>query len=118
MSLDRPLFLKVILSFLPRFFGLVFREYYNIPPQEAKYIAQLSEQFKQYYEEFNNTEDIQLDVDKQFFESVKSLLNTALLGHLGLELAEKISLTQNKKGQPFYLNVKPENIEIIDRFKN
>ena len=65
-----------------------------------------------------NTEDIQLDVDKQFFESVKSLLNTALLGHLGLELAEKISLTQNKKGQPFYLNVKPENIEIIDRFKN
>ena len=29
MSLDRPLFLKVILSFLPRFFGLVFREYYN-----------------------------------------------------------------------------------------
>jgi hypothetical protein len=40
------------------------------------------------------------------------------LGHLGLELAEKISLTQNKKGQPFYLNVKPENIEIIDRFKN
>ena len=90
----------------------------DIPPQEAKYIAQLSEQFKQYYEEFKNTEDIQLDVDKQFFESVKSLLNTALLGHLGLELAEKISLTQNKKGQPFYLNVKPENIEIIDRFKN
>ena len=90
----------------------------DIPPQEAKYIAQLSEQFKQYYEEFKNTDDIQLDVDKQFFESVKSLLNTALLGHLGLELAEKISLTQNKKGQPFYLNVKPENIEIIDRFKN
>ena len=90
----------------------------DISPQEAKYIAQLSEQFKQYYEEFKNTDDIQLDVDKQFFESVKSLLNTALLGHLGLELAEKISLTQNKKGQPFYLNVKPENIEIIDRFKN
>lgn len=90
----------------------------DIQPQEAKYIAQLSEQFKQYYEEFKNTEDIQLDVDKQFFESVKSLLNTALLGHLGLELAEKISLTQNKKGQPFYLNIKPENIEIIDRFKN
>ena len=90
----------------------------DIPPQEAKYIAQLSEQFKQYYEEFKNTDDIQLDVDKQFFESVKSLLNTALLGHLGLELAEKISLTQNKKGQPFDMNVKQENIEIIDRFKN
>lgn len=90
----------------------------DIPPQEAKYIAQLSEQFKQYYEEFKNTDDIQLDVDKQFFESVKSLLNTALLGHLGLELAEKISLTQAKKGQPFYLNIQPENIEIIDRFKN
>lgn len=90
----------------------------DIPPQEAKYIAQLSEQFKQYYEEFKNTDDIQLDVDKQFFESVKSLLNTALLGHLGLELAEKISLTQAKKGQPFYLNIQPENIEIIDNFKD
>jgi hypothetical protein len=81
------------------------------------YISFCKYQFKQYYEEFKNTEDIQLDVDKQFFESVKSLLNTALLGHLGLELAEKISLTQNKKGQPFYLNVKPENIEIIDGHK-
>lgn len=87
----------------------------DIQQQEVKYIAQLSEQFKQYYEEFKNTEDIQLDVDKQFFESVKSLLNTALLGHLGLELAEKISLTQSKKGQPFYLNIKPENIEIVHR---
>lgn len=87
----------------------------DIQPSEAKYIAQLSEQFKQYYEEFKNTADIQLDVDKQFFESVKSLLNTALLGHLGLELAEKVSLTQSKKGQPFYLNIKPENIEIIHR---
>lgn len=87
----------------------------DIQPSEAKYIARLSEQFKQYYEEFKNTADIQLDVDKQFFESVKSLLNTALLGHLGLELAEKVSLTQSKKGQPFYLNIKPENIEIIHR---
>ncbi|VWX31665.1 hypothetical protein ENHY17A_500013 [Moraxellaceae bacterium 17A] len=29
MSLDRPLFLRAILSYLLRFFGLVFGEYYN-----------------------------------------------------------------------------------------
>ena len=33
MSLDRPLFLKVILSYLLQFFGLVFGEYYSTSVQ-------------------------------------------------------------------------------------
>ncbi|MFD1133277.1 hypothetical protein, partial [Psychrobacter sanguinis] len=33
LSLDRPLFLKVILSYLLQFFGLVFREYYRMMRQ-------------------------------------------------------------------------------------
>jgi len=89
----------------------------DIQPLESKYIAALSEQFKPYYEEFKNTEEIQIDVDKQFFENVKSLLNTALQTNLGLELSEKITLAQTGRGQPFYLNIQPENIEIIDNFK-
>ena len=59
-----------------------------------------------------------LVVDKKFFESVKSHLKKNLEAQLGLELAAKIAIKQDKREQPFYLDVQPENIEIIDSFKN
>ena len=37
MSLDRPLCLRAILSYLPRFFGPVSGEYYNLRVEYSKY---------------------------------------------------------------------------------
>ncbi|VXB14915.1 hypothetical protein ENHYD8BJ_140058 [Enhydrobacter sp. 8BJ] len=54
MSLDRPLCLRAILSYLPRFFGLVFWEYYitdliafeqYVKSQEFDTAKQLREQY-------------------------------------------------------------------------
>jgi hypothetical protein len=58
-----------------------------------------------------------VSVDKKFFEGVKSHLKTAL-ENIRLELAEKIAIKQEGRGKPFYLDIQPENIEIIDNFKN
>ena len=57
-------------------------------------------------------------VDKKFFESVKSHIKTLLEEKLGLELAARIAIKQDKKGNPFYLDVSPDAIEIVDKFKN
>ena len=97
----------------------------KISEYERLYLIKLTQEFKPYYENFKNTNEIVLDVDSKFFEGVKSHLKTALETALGLELAEKIAITQErdnkgrlKRGSPFYLNVQSENIEIIDNFEN
>lgn len=90
----------------------------KISEDERLYLIKLTQEFKPYYEAFKNTNEIVLDVDSKFFEGVKSHLKTALETALGLELAEKISIKQDGRGQPFYLNIQPENIEIIDNFKD
>ncbi|MFC2998149.1 CRISPR-associated ring nuclease Csm6 [Acinetobacter sichuanensis] len=84
--------------------------------EDATYLQKLTTEFGAYYEELKN-KNADLVVDKKFFESVKSHLKTALETALGLELAEKIAIKQEGRGQPFYLDLLSENIQIIDNFK-
>ena len=85
--------------------------------EDASYLQDITAQFVNYYDELKNA-NADLVVDKKFFESVKSHLKKNLEAQLGLELAAKIAIKQDKREQPFYLDVQPENIEIIDSFKN
>lgn len=85
--------------------------------EDAEYLQEITGQFVNYYDDLKNS-SADLVVDKKFFESVKSNLKKSLELHLGLELAAKIGIKQDKREQPFYLDVQPENIEIIDHFKN
>lgn len=88
-------------------------------PDDFKKIKELTLEFSFYYSELKNISDKNgLNVDKKFFESVKSKLKESLEIYLGLELASKISITQENRGKPFYLSLQAENIEIIDNFKN
>lgn len=81
---------------------------------DVKYIGELTEDFKRYYQVFKfDMEDIQLDVDKVFFETVKSHLLSALKEALGFELAGKIMSTA-KRGKPYSLNLAAEAIEIVE----
>lgn len=88
----------------------------NISTDDIKYITGLTSDYLSYYEDVKNIEDKEIDVDKSFFESVKSLLKSALEERLGLELAKKFELKQDGRGKPFYLNVDAKDIEIIDNF--
>lgn len=96
----------------------------NITSSDAKQndleiIGELTTAFKAYYAEVKSISDeSNVSVDKKFFEGVKSHLKTALETFLGLELAEKIAIKQEGRSKPFYLDLQPENIEIIDSFKN
>ncbi|MFN4107479.1 MAG: CRISPR-associated ring nuclease Csm6 [Acinetobacter johnsonii] len=86
---------------------------------DLEIIGELTTAFKAYYAEVKSISDeSNVSVDKKFFEGVKSHLKTALETFLGLELAEKIAIKQEGRGKPFYLDLQPENIEIIDSFKN
>lgn len=88
----------------------------DITPAELKKIQQLTNDYRTYYEEFKNETDLDLCVDKAFFESVKSRLHSLLESKLGLELAAKIAIIQERRGQPFYLNLPADAIEIVDTF--
>lgn len=97
----------------------------KVSAEEAAYLQQLTDEFTPYYEDIKNTnEENGFIVDKKFFESVKSHLKTSLEKSLGLELATKIFITQaykdgkQQRGTPFYLNVPPDAIEILDKFKD
>lgn len=81
--------------------------------EDVEYINQLTVDFKHYYKEASSDE---VSVDKRFFEGVKSLLKKSLEANLGLELAAKVAITQDKKGTPFYLNLAPSSIEIWEVF--
>lgn len=88
-------------------------------PADFEIITKLTSEFIPYYENVKNiSEEKGLSVDKKFFESVKSHLKTTLETALGLELAEKITIKQEGRGKPFYLDLPVENIEIVDRFNN
>lgn len=80
-------------------------------------IDQLTDEFGRYYADVKNISD-DLRVDKAFFETVKARLKEMLDHQLGLELSAKIAITQNKRGQPFYLNLSPDCITIVDNFAN
>lgn len=80
-------------------------------------IDQLTDEFNRYYEDLRNVSD-DLRVDKAFFETVKTRLKEMLDYQLGLELSAKVAITQDKRGQPFYLNLNPQYITIIDSFKH
>ena len=91
----------------------------SISEAQTKHIAHLSVEYGKYYK-FHKIKDVfddddfeNLDVDKQFFENVKSRLKEALELNLGLELAAKLELKQKKRGMPFYLNVNPAAITIV-----
>lgn len=86
----------------------------NITEKELATITTLNEEYKKYYEDLKSETDVM--VDKNFFNDVKSRLHTALQDKLGLELAAKIAIQQDKKGMPFYLNLLPESISIVDTF--
>lgn len=90
----------------------------NINSKDAKqkdidYISTLSAEFRKYYDE---TSSDAIMVDKTFFDTVKSLLKKNLEANLGLELAAKVAITQEKKGTPFYLNLAPSSVKIWASF--
>lgn len=85
--------------------------------EDADYVQQITVEFSRYYEDLKNS-SAGLMVDKKFFESVKSHLKSSLETKLGLELAAKIAIIQDSRGQPFYISLAPEQIEIVDSFKD
>lgn len=85
--------------------------------EDAEYLQQLTSDFLPYYTEVKSAIEDDFMVDKKFFESVKSNLKKCLESHLGLELANKMAITQVKKNMPFYLDILPNSIEIEDSFK-
>lgn len=85
----------------------------NIDDQQLNHISQLTKEYLAYYSDHKNEEDIDISVDKKFFQSAKSRLQTALKEALGIELAAKLDITQgSSKGTPFKLNIAPEAITI------
>lgn len=83
-----------------------------------QYIRELTQQFMPYYQDHRDSEDLDISVDKKFFESVRSRLKSLLQNKIGLELAAKIAIVQAdaKRGVPFYLDVDPAAIKITNHF--
>lgn len=82
---------------------------------ERKEIEKLTIDFSQYYE-ILKTVGNDFILDKTTFENTKSNLKTALNEKLSTELAKQFEITQDKRRSPFYLNIDPNNIEIVDSF--
>lgn len=82
---------------------------------ERNAIDELTVEFGTYYEDIKNISD-DLRVDKAFFETVKSRLKEMLDTQLGLELSAKVAIVQTARGKPFYLNINPDSISIVDNF--
>lgn len=81
---------------------------------QDEYIQTLTEDFFDYYYDHKNNENLEVSVDKKFFQGAKSRLQTALKDAVGIELAAKLDITQSSKRAPFQLNISPENITIHD----
>ncbi len=86
----------------------------DLTAEQGRYIAELSQQFVKYYSEFKDLSERDVDVDKKFLNEVKSDLKKKLEAHLGLEISAKLAIVQSGRGQPFYLNVPSEAIEIVN----
>lgn len=88
----------------------------NISEEEIREINLLSERFKKFYSQLREEDyidDRDIDVGKLYFQEAKSSLKSHLETAFGLELAAKLDIVQNKRGQPFYLDIKPGAIEFI-----
>ena len=88
----------------------------NITPESMEYISELTQEFAPYYLEQKLEENPDISMDKTAFEGAQSLLHKKLQETLGLELAAKITISQNAKNQPYQLTLAPEAIEIVDLF--
>lgn len=89
----------------------------NIDGEQLSHISQLTEEFFDYYYDHKNdeNEDLEVSVDKKFFQGAKSRLQTALKEALGIELAAKLDITSDAgKGSPFQLRIAPQAITIND----
>ncbi|MGP5503728.1 CRISPR-associated ring nuclease Csm6 [Psychrobacter celer] len=87
----------------------------NIDSQQLSHISQLTEEYQSYYYDHKNEADLDISVDKKFFQSAKSRLQTALKEALGIELAAKLDITSDAgKGSPFQLRIAPDAITIND----
>lgn len=81
--------------------------------EHDEHIQALTEEYFDYYYDHKNDENLEISVDKKFFQEAKSRLQTALKESLGIELAAKLNITQGLgKGSPFQLNIAPEAISI------
>lgn len=92
----------------------------DLPSDEAAYIGQISQTFKRFYTQLRDegyVEERDIDVGKHYFEQAKTGLRKALRKELGLELAARLEILQDKRGQPFYLDVPAGAITIIDGIK-
>lgn len=88
----------------------------NITMDEVREITSLSERFRKFYAQIRDEfylEDRDIDIGTKYFEVAKSELKSQLETYLGLELAAKLALIQDKRKSPFYLDVKPEAIEFV-----
>ena len=84
---------------------------------QDEYIQELTEEFFDYYYDHKNdeNENLEVSVDKKFFQGAKSRLQTALKEALGIELAAKLDITSDAgKGSPFQLRIAPNAITIND----
>lgn len=84
---------------------------------QDEYIQKLTEEFFDYYYDHKNdeNENLEVSVDKKFFQGAKSRLQTALKEALGIELAAKLDITSDAgKGSPFQLRIAPQAITIND----
>lgn len=88
----------------------------NVPAQDSQHMQQLTEEFAHYYGELKNLDNSDFILDKGLFESVKSNLGSLLIQYLGLETAAQFSISQDKRGMPFSLNLPASAIEIRDSF--
>lgn len=88
----------------------------NITKESIDYIAELTKEFAPYYLEHKIEENPDISMDMGSFEGAQSLLHKRLQESLGLELAAKITISQNAKYQPYQLTVAPEAIQIVDLF--
>ena len=92
----------------------------DLPSDEVAYIGQISQAFKHFYTQLRDEDYVgerHIDVGKKYFEQAKTGLKKTLRKELGLELAARIEIIQDKPGQPFYLDVPADTITIIDGIK-
>ena len=85
----------------------------SVNTEQLSYISDLTEEYLEYYADHKNEEDLDISVDKKFFQATTSRLRTSFKEALGIELAAKIDIKQTSKGQPFYLDIPSDAIKII-----
>lgn len=85
-----------------------------------QYIYDITMEYNEYYkkikfkDKFSSDEHEPIDLYKNNFEIIKSNLKSCIEKQLGIELASKFEIIQDKRNAPFYLNLDPASIEIIN----